>query len=573
MTETADGIGGSSSARGPNPPSLGYPPPVETYDDPPPASDGPADSTPGAPSQADTSPFRRRWLRGRAEALWLLFTALLVRAATAWLDPALLRDGVDLLSAARRLGADGWAAVTEIHHHPLPPALIAWASRWWEPDLAATAIGVICGSLAVLPLHTLTRRTCGRHAALAAGLLYACLPRMAHVSSTPLAEGVFVWATAAALSLGVAAAGRPRAHWATLFGIGAGLFAAAAYLSRPEGLFIGALVCLAPLTSARSRLGRRWWLVAVVALSFALPSAAYVHQLSSGAEAAVVLSPKKDLARFAGARSTPLEAREGGVPVTEALASTGEALGEALSWVGLALAVLGLIAFRRWRNSRCRTTRLLLLAGTAGFLALLLRLRVGWGYGGARHALSAALLLLPFAGEGVLVLGGYIRRVTSRRRFGFVVTALLVMPLAARAVLRPPGESGAPARALGERLAEVARLDEPLVIASFGEPRIAHYAARERDDRRATDVRLVGRFRRSVLLVGGADDEARAALAEALRAEEVDYLVLDPYREHRDLPGSPRMGQELAERLLADGVLRLPVVAAGGRIVAYPVVR
>lgn len=531
-----------------------------------------ADTPEPTPSAAER--IRRRWLRGRAESAWLFLLALIVRGLTAWQAPAIERDGVDLLAAARQLADVGWTGVGDIHHHPLPPALIALLSRFVEAEVGAIALGVVVGSAAVLPLHTLTRRACGRHAALAGGLLYACLPKVVHVASTPLAEGVFVFLMLAALSHAFAALTRSTL-WGGLLQSGvAGLFAAAAYLARPEGLVIAGLAGCATLIGAGQRLPRRLASAGALAVGFLVPASIYVAELSAASPAALALSPKKDLGRFVGATTTPLQEEGGSVALGDALAGTFEALGQTLAWVGLALALLGALAGHRWRLQRSRRVRWLLLGGALLFLGLVLRLQVGWGYGGARHALSAALLLLPFAGEGVVVLGAFIRRVTSRRRFAFVLTWLIVLPLAVRAVLRPPGESGAEAGDLGRRLAETAASDETLVVASFGEPRVAHYAGRALGEPdRARDLRLVGRFGRSVLERGGSWEGSRLELATALRDEGADYLVLDVFRERGTPTGRRRLQYELAERLLADGVLELPVVAAGGRLAAFPVRR
>jgi hypothetical protein len=212
---------------------------------------------------------------------------------------------------------------------------------------------------------------------------------------------------------------------------------------------------------------------------------------------------------------------------------------------------------------------------SAVFIGLVARLQFGWGYGGARHVLPGALLLLPFAGEGFLVVGGFISRAVARRRMAVVLASFLAIPLAVKSVLRPEGEDQVDARRLGERLAEVSKADVagPLVVATFREPLIAYYADRARSaDGGARDVPLWGAFH--ALLERSDAEGRRAELAATLRREGAQWLVVDMFRRPAGAGADAQAsGASLAQRLVEDGLLGTPVVSAGSALTAFPVKR
>jgi hypothetical protein len=315
--------------------------------------------------------------------------------------------------------------------------------------------------------------------------------------------------------------------------------------------------------------GRRWAGAGIVAAAFVLVAAPYAIALS-GETGHFTLSPKKDVARFVGAADAPV----GAAVTAETAQDAASALEGALTAPLLLLVLVGLFLPGRWRSDRSRRARVFLLLTAAVLLGLVIRLQLGWGYGGARHLLPAALLLLPFAGEGFLFLGAFLSRTIARRRLAVVLAAFLAVPYAVKCVLRPEGEEQADARALGERLARETKGAgaKDVVVASFREPLVAYYARRALRDEGgdARDVRLWGRF--GSLLANADAPQDRARLAEALRADGVKWLVLDLFRTAADPRGGEIVpGRLLAERLAADGLIGTPVVSAGSSLTAFPV--
>jgi hypothetical protein len=507
--------------------------------------------------------FGRRWIRPGHEVLLLTLLALAVRLLAWRLRPAVLTDTVDLFEATERFRAEGWSALAEVRHHPLAVALLALVPTGADLETWGSVGAAVLASLAVGPLHVITRCTGGRHAATFAGLLYAVLPKLVSISSVPLAEAVFLPLFAMAFSSAlVSAAGRTRARRvgrAALSGVLAGL----AYLARPEGLVAGAAVTVA--ATVRGRRGERLRAAAVAAVAFVAVAAPYVVQLSS-AQGRLALSTKKDVASFAGVADAP---RDGGAD-DSGLVGAVQGLGDAL-WGGLGVAlvlvVIGALPRKRWSAHHARSSRIVLLAAAAVLCAALMRLRDGWGYGGGRHAAAATVLLLPFAGEGMVTVVGFLSRAVRRRRAAMMLATILVIPLAVEAVLRPDGESGARERALGERIAadQRARGGGDVVIATFRQPLVAYYADRTLRDPSAAvrgsarNLRLPMR-RYGELLTKSADlDSRRASLTARLREERAQWLVLRFW----DGDGPERRpGEDLAAALVADGVIEGPVLGS-----------
>jgi len=562
----------------------------------------PAPTDDGTP-RPGTARATSRWLRPNVEVAWFVVVALAVRAAAAWTSPAILNDGATLLRSAERLRAEGLATAVSLPDHPLTPWLVSLAPAGVDPQTAATVLCVLAGALAVWPLHVLARVACGRHAAAAACIVYVALPKAVGVTSTPLTSALLLPLFLAGVSLAVVAgAPSPRRTWdlgsrvsrsrrlrrrlrrarlrlwrrvrrwsdglrrpARL--VGAGLACGLAYLARPEGLVAGAAAVLAALWFARR--GRRLASAAVVAAVFVVVAAPYAVALTRH-EGRFAVSPKKDVARFVGAAETPGPPRDAGTTVRE---TTG-ALDGALTTPAFILVLAGVFLPTRWRRGRSIRPRLFLLALAAAFVGLTARLQAGWGYGGARHVLPGALLLLPFVGEGFLLVAGFISRVVARRRLAVVLAAFLSIPLAVRSVLRPEGENQVDARRLGERLAEIAKEGGAgrVVVATFREPLVAYYAdcARRVDGAGARDVPLWGAFH--ALLERSDAEGRRAELAQTLRREGAQWLVVDMFRRSPG-PGADKeaSGASLAQRLVEDGVLGTPVVSAGSALTAFPV--
>jgi len=520
-----------------------------------------------------------RWMRSRTEWRWLIVLCMAVRLAAMLSSPAIEKDSVSLLRAAARVRVDGWSVLLDIPHHPLPVAVFSLAGRLFDPLISASVLCAIGSAVAVWPLHALARRACGRHAALATCLLYAALPMAVAIGAVPLAGGVALPFLLGALAL--TAGARDASRGATIRRlIGAGVCAGLAYLSRPEALVAFPAALAAATLDGRSG---RWKRAGLVAAGFVLLAAPYVIGLSQ-ARGRFSLSPKKDVARFIGVEEPIRTATQGAsIAIPEAPApddsggfvrmvrGTAGALESALTVPLALLVLLGAVPPRRWRRRRSRRPRLLLGGAALILIALVARLHSGWGYGGGRHAIAAAVLLLPFAGEGLAVLGSVLPRVTTRRRFLIVTSVLLAIPLGSRAILRPPGVGGVGARRLGEALAEqVERESGPgrrITVASAAEPLVAFYADRvlAQHGGGAQDVPLWGRFLRPLAL-GAPIDEVCAAVAAETRRTGAEWLVLD-------VMDGGAADIELLRALRARGTVSEKTIAAGSKLAAIAVTR
>jgi len=397
------------------------------------------------------------------------------------------------------------------------PWLVARTPAAWDAETAATALSVLAGALAVWPLHVLARRACGRHAATAACIVYAALPKAIGVASVPLTSTILIPLFLSGISLAVSA-GLPSTNRRRVVRlVSAGLVCGLAYLCRPEGLVAAAFAVV--VAAALAWRGRRWVSAGIVAAAFVVVAAPYAIALSHHA-GHLVLSPKKDVARFVGATDAPQDATDA-TPGNGAVSDTLSALDGALTAPVIALVLVGLVLPGRWRHRRSFVPRGLLVGGAVFCLLLVLRLNVGWGYGGAKHVLPGALLLLPFAGEAFLFLGVFISRIRARRRLAVVLASFLAIPLTVHSLLRPVGEGEADARHLGEAIAAAAQATgtSRVVVASFREPIVAYYADRSLREKggSARDVALWGRFGK--LLGPGDTDTLRAQMASELRTE------------------------------------------------------
>lgn len=519
----------------------------------------------------------RRWIRPGGEVAFLIVLALAVRVCAWAARPAILPDSVDLLDAAERVARDGWPALFHISHHPLPVLLASWIPAGQDAETWASLAACVFSALAVGPLHVVARCAAGRHAATMAGLLYAVLPKFVSIGSLPLAEPVFLPLFAAAFSSSlVAAVGRTprrRVGRAAL----SGALAAFACLARPEGFVAGAAIAVA--AAVRSRRGERLRAGIVAALAFAAIAGPYVAELSS-VRRELTLSPKKHVAEFVGLDAAPKDAGRANessepAPVERntwtAVASGVHGVGDALVGAlgpALLLVVIGAFPRTRWRRARSGSARGLLV-GTALVLCLALaRLQTGWDYAGGRHALAAATVLLPFAGEGMVSFVAFLSRAVRRRRAALALTTCAVIPLAVTAILRPDGESGARERSLGELIAQTERDAGgrgDVIIGSFREPLVAFYADRalRADGRRARNVRLPKRRFGKLLSMSADLDARRAELVATLRAAGATWLVV-PYlrRSPVDEGTSRRPGEELAALLIADGEIAPPAIGA-----------
>lgn len=535
-------------------------------------------------------------MRPGGEVVWLMLLALAIRLLAWRLRATVLPDSVGLLGAAEDFQRDGLGALLRTSHHPLAVIAASLVPRGGDPETWTSIGAAVLGTLAIPGLHVVARSAAGRHAATVACLLYAVLPKFVSVSSVPLGEPLLFPLLTSSLAWAlVSSSGRTPAR-RVLRAAWAGALGGLAYLARPEGLVVGVLAAIACYHRGRRTDRRRTGLVAAAA--FFLVVAPWIVAMSAD-RGSLVLSPKKDVAQFAGVDDAPKDAPsdDGATePVgdpslrappdgeRDATAATAAGVRElaAAMWDALGpaivLAAAGALPWRRWRRRRSARSRAILLLGAAFLCAVIVRLASGWGYAGGRHALSAGLLLLPFAGEGLFVLVGFLSRAVRRRRAALFLTMLIAIPLAVVGILRPDGESGERERILGELIAREAIASGPgstpdgeVRIATFGEPLVAYYADRvlREHGRRARNLRL---FRKHGRLLTVSADMAgqRAVLVDALRSEGASWLVVRLWRTREDNGVTRNPGEELVTSLLADGAIATPVIGSS-ELAAFPV--
>jgi len=525
---------------------------------------------------ADAPRARSRWFRARSEVVWLFLLALAIRAVVAIVNPAIVDDSVTLLRLAARVGSDGIGAVFASSEHPLLPCLIAWLPGTPDSETSAIALSVFAGAFAVWPLHTIARRACGRHAATAASIVYAALPKAVGIATVPHTSAVLLPLLLSGLALAmVAPIGDSKRIRLTRL-VGSGAMCGLAYLCRPEGAVAAFGAVVAALAMAKR--GRRLSSAAIVAGVFVLLAAPYAIALSHH-KGHFEVSPKKSLAKMLGFERAPGDDDE--APGDDEPAPDGGAAGDAASAFEGALTepvfvlvLVGIAVPRRWRRGPARRARFVALHMAAVFVAVLMRVRGGWGYSNSRHMLTSGLLLLPFAGEGIHFMGGFISRAVARRRLTVVLASFFAIPCVVRSATRPEGATRADARALGELIGRQNAGGERVVVASFAESVVAYYAERTRGAPVA-DLPLWRHFGRTEppkkLPEVLHDAYVRSdALAEILHRDGARWIVIDLFNGSTE-GGTESPGRTLAAKLVADGTVSAPVTAAGSSLAAFPV--
>lgn len=170
------------------------------------------------------------------------------------------RDSIGFIRIAWRMGTEPLLKVVkESHQHPgFPAAILATAKLMgcdpaaanpFDPDpatpkkfqRAAQILSSLFSTLLVVPMFLLGRILIGSLGSFWACLLFQSLPASGRLFADGLSEGLFLFVATTALlcawmSLGEIQTQKSRSlSWAIL----TGLFSGAAYLIRPEGLFIG----------------------------------------------------------------------------------------------------------------------------------------------------------------------------------------------------------------------------------------------------------------------------------------------------------------------------------------------
>lgn len=485
---------------------------------------------------------------------WVLAgVALAVRGAAACLDPVPPRDGMALAETVRSAAAGHLGALLDAVHPPLASALATpLAAAGLDPVTALAVVAVLASALAVLPLHSLARRAFDLDAANAAALLYAVTPPLVRIGSTAFAEPLLFLLGLLSLD----AAHRALRHWRPARDAAmAGLWAGAAYLARLEALALLPLVLGAPLLAGAGRPWRNRLLgFGAGLLAFILVAGPWVAAEGAGRGGLEVV-PGKSLAVLAG--GAPPATQGGAAPaarptlpraVMEAVGALPEAMHPALA----VLALLGVGSlFGRRRCGKVLGPPLFTLAAALLFLGGVVLLEWRYGYGGRRHASMAGVVLVPFAGAGLLLAGNLLAKVGGPLRrpvaaLGLAL-ALVVLPMLAGSLLQRD-VGGAEAREVGRAIGALrAAGTPPPRIATYGDPRVAWYAD-------GVDVRLVKEYR----VRAGSPPGDAARVGDALRwflggRNGADFVVLWK-GDDRIPPGVP--GPGAGEPVAVSGNLR-----------------
>lgn len=180
--------------------------------------------------------------------LWLLVAALVVggglRVAAGLTDDAPTSDETAYIASGTSL-VDGHGferdGRPELHFPPLVPVVLGLAAKvFGDAHTGAVWVAVAAGTASIAPLALLARRLAGDLAGTVTAWIAALAPGLATLPATrgTGSETEYVLLVVAALWLVVAASDRDgSARLARL--AGAGALAGLAYLTRPEGLFIG----------------------------------------------------------------------------------------------------------------------------------------------------------------------------------------------------------------------------------------------------------------------------------------------------------------------------------------------
>lgn len=452
--------------------------------------------------------------RGRAIAAGaaLFALALGVRGLCAARTEAVAKDTYVFVRMGKALERGGFGALFRpdadglpFVQHPLFPLAVAMVHRpgsEWIP--AAQIASVAFGALAIVPLFAFLRRVAPPREALLGSALGAVHPSLVEYTIDGRSEGTYLffvaaalWAAAEAFRLSpprAAGEGEPSpppavasrgaaAAWALL----AGILAAGAYWTRPEGLGV-AVLALAWAGWDRLRRGQaprpgpgRALPAAILALACLAAAFPYMHEIGDVTQKKPILRPILRRLGIAGAGGAVSPRRAaivlGGPAVRPAAAAAGPgprregedggpklspltlpgALG-LLVWP-LALLGLGIGVSRRVRDAPGGPdpgAEDFLWSVLLGYLLITQLLGIAAGYISGRHMVSMFPVCLAWAARGLFFLPVVVERALAgvgrpRRippRLGASFGAVLCLVFAAR-VLRPQRESRSAEREAG----------------------------------------------------------------------------------------------------------------------------
>lgn len=175
----------------------------------------------------------------------LLFGAAFLARLVACLGTAIFgTDGGHFLLMADWMAAGRFHDALSIAYHPLYPLLIAVAAPVaGGTEAAGSAVSVLLGSAAIVPLFLTVRAFFGRPPAFFVALLYAFSPALIDYQSEPMTEGTYMFFLFSSLWLTWRMSEEPSLERGAVLGAAA----AATFLVRPEGLLAVAMALGWPL--------------------------------------------------------------------------------------------------------------------------------------------------------------------------------------------------------------------------------------------------------------------------------------------------------------------------------------
>jgi 4-amino-4-deoxy-L-arabinose transferase-like glycosyltransferase len=214
-----------------------------------------------------------------SDARWstLLFAAAVLVRVVAWLGSAIFgTDSGHYLLMADWFREGRFQDALSIAYHPIYPLLIASVRTFTgTTDQAGSVVSILLGSAAVIPLVAVVRPVFGRPAAVITALFYAFHPLLVEVQSDVMTEGTYLFFLFGSMWLTRRMMEEPSAVRGAVLGASA----AAAFLTRPEGLLAIALALAWPgleLLRHRNEVGRRLCGVAATVAVIALLLSPYL---------------------------------------------------------------------------------------------------------------------------------------------------------------------------------------------------------------------------------------------------------------------------------------------------------
>ncbi len=382
-------------------------------------------------------------------AAWLLLAAFLARLVACLGTLIFGTDSGQFLWMADRMSEARFHDALSVTYHPMYPLLVAALKTFaGSAERAGFWISMTLGAGAVLPLFFLARSVFGRPAAFIAGLIYAFHPYTVELHADVMTEGTFSFFLFWAMWLGWRALEDPSLDRAVL----AGLSAAAAFLTRAEGVLAMALVPAwqgVELLRRRDRWGTRLGGIGLGLAAMALLTFPFLLWVKSvHPEKKWALSAKWSVTQ-AGATVAPSRAEAAGEGGYEArVGRVAFSVVRMMYYVGIPFYLLGLLGLRGLEARRALFYFSFPLLHLAGLLWSLQKVT----YMSYRYVVPPMNLLAAVMALGVVVAIRFLARRWPEARW-ILASQVLVAVVAVAVGIRAFGVHRADANAAREAAA------------------------------------------------------------------------------------------------------------------------